>query len=115
MAVIPKKFIDGVQLPNAAAASPGLYAAGTNEKLLIKKLTFTNTDASARQLMIHLVSSGGTASASNMLTSSTVVIPAGAVYEAFEAVGHLIAAGGFITAFSDVAGKVTCHGTGVLL
>lgn len=114
MAVQPRKIIQGTQIPNAAAATPGLYACPANEKVLIKKLTFTNDDSSTRLLTIHLVASGGTAAASNLVTKS-VSIPAGGTYEAFEAEGHILQAGDFITAFSDVAAKVTCHGSGVSL
>lgn len=112
MAVIPKKIIPGVQIPAAAAASPGLYACPANTKTLLKKLTFTNDDASARVVTVHLVASGGAAGSSNLVTKS-VSIAAGATYEAFEAEGHVLMAGDFITAFSDVAAKVTCHGSGV--
>ena len=83
MAVTPRKIIQGTQLPNAAAATPGLYACPANEKVLIKKLTFTNDDASTRTVTIHLVASGGTAAASNLLTKA-VSIPAGGTYEAFD-------------------------------
>lgn len=114
MAVTPRKIIQGTQLPSAAAATPGLYACPANEKVLIKKLTFTNDDASTRTVTIHLVASGGTASASNLLTKAAS-IAAGGTYEAFEAEGHILQAGDFITAFSDAVGKVTVHGSGVSL
>lgn len=114
MAVIPRKIIQGTQLSNAAAVTPGLYACPANEKVLIKKLTFTNDDASTRLLTIHLVASGGTASASNLITKAAS-LAAGATYEAFECEGHILQAGDFLTAFSDVAAKVTCHGSGVSL
>lgn len=112
MAVTPKKIIQGTLLPNAAAASPGLYACPANTKCLLKKLTFTNNDASARTVTVHLVASGGSASTSNILTK-TVSIAAGATYEAFEAEGHILGPGDFITAFADTAALVACHGSAV--
>jgi hypothetical protein len=114
MAVTPRKIIQGTLLPAAAAATPGLYACPANEKVQIKKLTFVNDDASTRLLTLHLVASGGTASASNLVTKA-ISIPAGGSYEAFEAEGHILQAGDFITAFSDVANKVAVQGTGVSL
>lgn len=108
MAVTPKKIVPGIQLPNAAAASPGLYACPANTKTLIKKATFTNNDATARTVTIHLVASGGTAGVTNIVTKAAV-IAAGATYEAFEIEGHILQPGDFITAFADAASMVTCH------
>lgn len=112
MAVTAKKLVQGTLLPNAAAASPGLYACPASTKTLIKKLTFTNNDASTHTVTIHLVASGGSASTSNILTKA-VAIAAGATYEAFEAEGHILGAGDFITAFADAASQVACHCSGV--
>lgn len=112
MSVTPKKIIPGVQIPNAAATTPGLYAAPALTKCQIKKLTFTNNDASAHTVTIHLVASGGTAGVTNTVTKA-VSIAAGGVYEAFEAEGHILQPGDFITAFADAATQVTCHGSGV--
>lgn len=114
MAVQPRKIIQGTLLPAAAATTPGLYACPSNEKVQVKKLTFANTDATARLLTIHQVASGGSASAANMVVP-TVTIPAGGTYECFEIEGHILQAGDFITAFSDVANKVAVQGTGVSL
>lgn len=112
MAVTPKKLVPGIQIPNAAAATPGLYVCPANTKTLIKKVTFTNNDASARLVTVHLVASGGSASASNIVTKA-ISIAAGATYEAFEAEGHIMHPGDFITAFSDAASQVTAHISGV--
>jgi hypothetical protein len=114
MAFNARKLVQGTQLPAAAAATPGLYACPANEKVMLRKATFTNDDTSTRLLTIHLVASGGTAAASNLVTKS-ISIPAGGTYEAFEIEGHILETGDFITAFSDVANKVTCHVSGASL
>lgn len=112
MAVTIKTIIPGVQIPAAAAASPGLYICPVNTKTVIKKLTFTNNDTVARLLTVHLVPSAGTAGVTNILTKAAPIGP-GMTYECFEAEGHALPAGGFITAFSDAASMVTCHGSGI--
>jgi hypothetical protein len=112
MAVTPKKIIPGIQIPNAVVATPGLYAAPANTKTIIKKLTFTNNDTVARTVTVHLVASGGTGGATNIITKAYPIGP-GATYEAFEAEGQVLQVGDFITAFADVASMVTCHGSGV--
>ncbi len=112
MSVTPKRLFEGVQIPNAAAATPGLYACPANTKTIIKKLTFTNVDTSAHTVTVHLVASGGSASNSNMVTKAFPVGP-GITYEAFECEGHVLSPGDFITAFADAASVVTAHGSGV--
>ena len=114
MTFIARRLVQGTQLPAAAAASPGLYACPANEKVMVRKATFTNDDSSTRLLTIHLVASGGTAAASNLVTKG-ISIPPGSTYEAFEIEGHILEAGDFITAFSDVANKITCHMSGAKL
>lgn len=109
MSVSPKKAITA-QLPNAIAASPGLYVAPVNTRSIVKKLTFTNTDTVPRLLTVHLVPSGSSGSAANILTKA-FPIGAGMTYECFEAAGHVLMPGDFITAFSDVASVVTCQGS----
>lgn len=112
MAVTPKKIIPGIQIPNAVATTPGLYAVPANTKTVIKKLTFTNNDTVARLVTLHLVASGGTGGVTNIITKAFPIGP-GLTYEAFEAEGHVMQTGDFITAFSDAASMVTCHGSGV--
>lgn len=114
MSVTLSKIIQGVQLPNAAAASPGLYACPANTKVQIKKLTFTNNDSSAHTVTIHIVASAGTAGVTNIITKAAS-IAAGATYEAFEVEGHVLQPTDFITAFADAASQVTCHGSGIVV
>ena len=112
MSVTPKKIIPGIQIPNAVAATPGLYVAPANTKTIIKKLTFTNNDTVAHTVTVHLVASGGTGGVTNIITKAFPVGP-GICYEAFEAEGQVLMTGDFITAFADAASMVTCHGSGV--
>lgn len=106
MSVTPKA-ITGAQLTASAATYYGPVAANT--KAMIKKLTFTNTDTSARTVTVYLVPSGGTAGATNILISARS-IAAGEAYDCYEAMGQVLAAGGFLQALADVTTKVTING-----
>lgn len=106
MSVTPKA-ITGAQLTASAATYYGPVAANT--KAIPKKLTFTNTDTSARTVTVYLVPSGGTAGTTNILISARS-IGAGETYDCFEVVGQVLLTGGFIQALADVAAKVTING-----
>lgn len=105
MSVTPKT-ITAAQLTNAAAT---YYTVPANTRGIVKKLTFTNTDTSARTVTVYLVPSGGTASASNILISAQSVA-AGECYECFPAQGQTLQTGGTIQALADVGAKVTIQG-----
>lgn len=109
MSATPKKLVSGSQLTATVAT---YYTAPTNTKTLIKKLTFTNNDATARTVTVYLVTSGGTAGVTNILTKAAS-IAAGATYEAFEAEGHILAAGETLQALADSAAQVTIQASGV--
>lgn len=109
MTATPKKLIPGSQLTASVAT---YYTAPTNTKTLVKKLTLTNNDTSARSVTIYLVPSGGSSGVTNILSNAVAVAPL-STYEAFEAEGHIVPAGGTIQAFADVAAKVTIQASGV--
>ena len=108
MSVTPKKIIPGSQLTNVVAT---YYTCPANTKCLVKKLTFTNNDTSARSVTLYLVPSGGTAGVTNLLTKAQSIV-AGGVYEAFEASGHVLMPGDTIQALADTGAMVTIQGSG---
>jgi len=109
MSVTPKKLVTPAQLTNAAAI---YYTVPANTKTRITKLTFTNNDASAHTVTVYLVPSAGTAGVTNILTKAAP-IAAGAVYEAFEAEGHVITAGDTLQALADAGAFVTVQCSGI--
>jgi hypothetical protein len=109
MTATPKKLVAGSQLTASAAT---YYTAAANTKTLLKKLTFTNNDTTARTVTVYLVPSGGTAGVTNLLTKAAS-IAAGATYEAFEAEGHILAPGDTLQALADVTSMVTIQASGV--
>lgn len=112
MLVTPVCLFEGTALPNAAAATPGLYASPANTRTVIKSFSVTNTDTVARLVTVHLVASGGAASAANMIAKAEPVGP-GQTYHVSQAVGQVLEAGDFITAFADVAAVVAARASGV--
>lgn len=108
--VNPLPLIEGVQLPNAAAS---LYPSPAKVTTVIKKLTLTNTDAAAgHTVTIYLVPSGGAAGATNILIDARTIGPL-QTEDVTEAVNQVLASGGFIAAFADIAGEVTIRASGV--
>ena len=106
MSVTPKTITAAL----IAAAAATYYTAPANTRALIKKLTFTNTTAGALTVTVHLLPSGGTASATNMLVSARN-IGAGETYECFEAQGQVLQAGGLIQALASAATSISIQGS----
>ncbi len=69
MSIKPNNIV-AAQLTNAAAT---YYTAPANTKVVLKKLTFTNTDTVARTVTVYLVPSGGTAGVTNILVSARAI------------------------------------------
>ena len=109
MTATPKKLIQGSQL---TASAVSYYTAPTNTRTLVKKVTLTNNDSVAHTATIYLVPNGGTAGATNIL-SDAVPIASKAVYEAFEAEGHVLMTGDSIQALADTGSQVTIQASGV--
>ena len=105
MSVTPRT-ITAAQLTAAAAT---YYTAPANTKSIVKKLTFTNNDASAHTFTVYLVPSGGTASAANILIKDQA-IAAGECAECYQAAGQVLQVGGTIQALADAASPVTLPG-----
>jgi len=94
----------------AVAAQTTYYTVPTSTKVIIDKLTATNTAAVAATVSVNLVNSGGAAAASNLIVSG-LVIAAGQAYQFPEIVGHILEAGQFISINSS-ATTVTLRASG---
>ena len=106
MATVSPKTITSAQLTTSAAT---YYLTPANTKAIIKKLTFTNSTATAQTVTVYLVPSGGTSGVTNILVSGRTVAP-GETYECFEAQGQTFQAAGFLQAKSDAATAITING-----
>lgn len=109
MAVVLKKLFAPIQL---SAIAQNYYTVDSGRKCLIKKLTFTNNDASARTVTVYLVPSGSSVSTTNIITNAQSISASG-LYECFEAEGQMLSEGDSIWALSDVASMVTMHASGI--
>lgn len=109
MAATNKRLVEGSQLTTTAAT---YYSAPSTTTTLLKKVTVTNTSGAAATVTLYLVPSGGTAGATNTVTSAKS-IPAGGYYEAYEAEGHVLAPGDSLQALANTAAAVTLMVSGI--
>ena len=86
---------------NVAAAQTTQYTA-VNVTAIIDKCTVTNYSASAASVSLNLVTSGSSTASSNLLLQNKTLQP-GETYTCPEVVGHVLAAGGYISAIASVA------------
>jgi hypothetical protein len=100
-----------IQAKYAADSATTEYTTPANTRTIIDKFTATNTDSSARTLSVHIVASGGTASASNLITSA-LSIAIGASVDVPEMKNQILNAGDFISVLASVATKVVIRGSG---
>lgn len=105
----PKRLVSGSQLTASLAT---YYTTPANTRTIITKLTLTNTTGTPRTVDIHLIPSGGSATASNQVVDAYLV-PANDQKVVYEAVGHVLEAGGFLQAVADAATAVTIIASGV--
>lgn len=92
MAVTAKPLIPSKEME---AAQTTQYTA-VNCTAIIDKFTATNTSASNAVISVNLVSSGGTAGASNLIVDARAIAP-NETYTLPELVGQVLASGGFIS------------------
>jgi len=105
---LPVRLVDGSQLTGSAAT---YYTSPANTITTIAACTLTNTTAGAVTATMHLVVSGGAASASNMILSART-IAAGESYNVGAALGQSLAAGGFISALAGSSTSITLVASG---
>jgi hypothetical protein len=107
MAVTAKVLVPPKQLENAQTSQ---YTA-TSVTAIIDKATITNTTASNVTVSVNLVTSGGSASSSNLIISSRTIVP-GEAYLCPELVGQVLASGGFISTIAGAATSLTMRVSG---
>lgn len=107
MSVIVKTLIPSKQAENSQTTQ---YTA-VNCKTVIDKFTATNTSASNVTLSVNLVTSGGSAGVSNLITNSRSIAP-DETYTFPEIVGQALESGGFISTIASAATSLTIRASG---
>jgi hypothetical protein len=92
--LVPAKEMETVQTTQYTA---------TNATAIIDKATVTNTTAGNLTFSVNLVTSGGSAGASNLIIDDRAIAP-GETYTCPELVGQVLANGGFISTIASAAG-----------
>lgn len=102
------KPITPAQLTTAAVA---YYTAPTNVKVSrVLLVVATNTTATNRTITVHIVPSGGTASATNMVLDG-VIVPAHTALPLYEVLNQFVPPGGTLQALSDAGTAVSISGS----
>lgn len=107
MTVTVKVLIPAKQAENAQTAQ---YTA-TNCKTVIDKFTVTNTTAGNVTFSVNLVTSGGSAGASNLILDARSIAP-DECYTCPELVGQALESGGFISTIAGAATSLTIRASG---
>jgi len=107
MTVIIKVLIPAKQAENAQTTQ---YTA-TNVKAIIDKFTVTNTSANNVTFSCNLVTTGGSAGASNLIVDSRSLVP-DETYTCPELVGQALDVGGFISTIAGTATSLTIRASG---
>ena len=107
MAVTIKVLIPAKQAENSQTTQ---YTA-TNAKAIIDKFTVTNTSANNVTFSCNLVTSGGSAGASNLIIDARTLVP-DECYTCPELVGQALDVGGFISTIAGAASSLTIRASG---
>lgn len=106
----PKVLVGNVQLTVGAST---YYTAPANTTTTISAFTLNNTSGVPRTATVHLVPSGGTASAANQIATAIVIPASGAMPTILAgAIGQHLATGGSIQMFADANGAVSVYASG---
>lgn len=109
MARTAKRLVAGSQLTTSAAT---YYTAPALTQTIIRKLTFCNTTGGAVTVTAYLVTSAGSASASNTITSAKS-LAAGETWSSPDAEGQVLEAAGFIQALASAGTSITIIASGI--
>lgn len=101
------KVITAAQLTTSAAT---YYTTPTNVTTTISALSLCNTTAGAVTATVHLVPSGGSASATNMILSART-LAAGESFSVPYAIGQSMAQGGTIQALASANTSISLSGS----
>lgn len=107
MTVTAKVLVPPKQLESSQTAQ---YTA-TGVKAIIDKATITNTSASNVTVSVNLVTSGGSAGASNLIIDSQIIVP-DECYLCPELIGQVLEAGSFISTIAGAATSLTMRVSG---
>ena len=107
MAVTIKVLLPAKQAENSQTTQ---YTA-TNAKAIIDKFTVTNTSANNVTFSCNLVTSGGSAGASNLIIDARTLVP-DECYTCPELVGQALDVGGFISTIAGAASSLTIRASG---
>ena len=107
MAITPKRLVTPTQLGTTIST---LYTA-TNVRTLIDKVTLVNTSGGAVTADVHIVPSGGSATATNKLIAARSVA-ANETYTCPELVGHVMEASETIQALASAATAIGIRASG---
>ena len=109
MTVLVKTLVAGSQI---AATATTYYTAPANTKAIIHNMSLTNTTANAITATVHIIDTGATETASNMVISARVISP-GECYKCPEVIGKTISATGTIRALAGSATSITIMAHGI--
>ena len=87
------------------------YTSPSGTRTIIDKFTATNDSGAPITLTVNLVNSGGAPGADNLILPAKT-IPAGAVEEMYELVGHVLAQGDSISTIADVDSTLVIRASG---
>jgi hypothetical protein len=107
MTVTVKVLIPAKQAENAQTTQ---YTA-TNCKTIIDKFTVTNTSAGNVTFSVNLITSGGSAGASNLILDTRSIAP-DECYTCPELVGQALEPSGFISTIAGAATSLTIRANG---
>lgn len=107
MTVTVKVLIPAKQAENSQTEQ---YTA-SNCKTIIDKFTATNTTAGNVTISVNLITSGGSASASNLIVDTRAIAP-DETYTFPELVGQSLEAGGVISTIASAATSITIRASG---
>ncbi len=94
-----------------AASSQTTQYTALNCKAIIDKFTITNTTAGNVTISVNLVTSGGSAGASNLIMDTRAIAP-DETYTCPELVGQALESGSFISTIASAATSLTIRASG---
>jgi P pilus assembly chaperone PapD len=97
--------------PKQAEATQQTQYTAVNAKAIIDKFTVTNTTTNNVTISVNLVTSGGSAGASNLIIDARAVAP-DETYTCPELVGQVLEPGSFISTIASSASALTIRASG---
>lgn len=107
MTVLIKVLVESKYAANAITTE---YTSPNSTKTLVDKFTGTNGSANTVNLTVYVVPSGGTADATNLIITKTLI--SGECYTFPEIVGRALEQGDFIAIISSAATSVVIRSEG---